>query len=166
MSVKFNADEMLAIAEKIEINGALFYRDAAARRDNKRDREFLEQLAAMEDRHRETFAAMRAKLSPADRETDTFDPDNEADLYLATLVDLHAGEGDPTVRFAFTGKEAMGDVLRIAIGLERKSILFLDGLREIVSSKKGKAAIDDIIGEEKKHITELALALRKVGKRG
>ncbi len=49
MSFEFNADEVFAVAEDIERNGAVFYRDAARKTKSIAAKEFLEGLAAMED---------------------------------------------------------------------------------------------------------------------
>ncbi|MBL7153969.1 MAG: rubrerythrin, partial [Phycisphaerae bacterium] len=66
MPMPFNADEVFEMAEQIEVNGARFYR-AAAKKFPALDQMLLE-LAAMEDEHQRTFAAMRAELSAAEQE--------------------------------------------------------------------------------------------------
>jgi len=55
MAYSFNADELLAVAIRIEGNGAEFYRKAAALQANTENRDMLEKLAAMEDQHQVTF---------------------------------------------------------------------------------------------------------------
>ena len=82
MSFDFNADDILEMAEQIEQNGAKFYRKSADGVNDPSSRQLLLNLAAMEDEHEKTFAAMRADLSAAEKETHTFDPENEAALYL------------------------------------------------------------------------------------
>ena len=62
--INFNADEIFEMAEQIERNGAKFYRKAAESIDSK-SRDLLLGLAAMEDEHQKTFAAMRGELSDA-----------------------------------------------------------------------------------------------------
>ena len=63
MSYDFNADDVLEIAEQLEKNGGKFYRTAADSTSDPANKEFLLELAAMEDQHEETFKAMRAELS-------------------------------------------------------------------------------------------------------
>ena len=75
--ITFNADEIFEMAGQIERNGARFYRKAAERADGE-CREMLLRLAAKEEDHERTFAAMRAELGP--QQPTTFDPDNEAPL--------------------------------------------------------------------------------------
>ena len=57
--VYFHADEVLAMAEEIEQNGAAFYRKASEMAAVSELRELLHELAAMEDEHRRVFADMR-----------------------------------------------------------------------------------------------------------
>jgi len=163
MAIRFNADEVFEMAEKIEVNGAAFYRRAAAlHAQDKESVAFLTRLAEMEDEHRATFAAMRAELPERLREETAFDPYLEAGLYLNAMADSHGGEGTPAAADSLTGKESMTDVLRIAIGLEEKSIVFYLGIQDMVPEKLGKDKIGRIIAEEKSHMVTLAGELKKV----
>lgn len=162
MGISFTADEMYAIAESIERNGAAFYRQAANLRGCKADKDFLLELAAMEDEHQAVFAGLRAKLSASEQETNVYDPDNEASMYLSTMADLHPGEGNVTARNLLNGRESLKDIVAIAIDLERKSILFYNGLREYITTSKVQKTIDRIISEEKKHIVVLSKILHKL----
>jgi rubrerythrin len=75
------------MAEQIERNGAKFYRNAAESVSDPASKEFLIRLAKMEDAHEKTFAAMRTDLTDKEKATTTFDPQNEAVLYLRALAD-------------------------------------------------------------------------------
>ena len=55
MSIDFNADEVFEIAEQIERNGAKFYRTSAKNISDVNNKNFLIQLAEMEDEHEKTF---------------------------------------------------------------------------------------------------------------
>ena len=68
MIVNLNAFEIFEIAERIERNGAMFYRKAAHMFfDNENVRKILLEIAAMEDEHERTFAKMRRQLTSAKR---------------------------------------------------------------------------------------------------
>lgn len=162
MSIMFNADEVLAMAEDIETSGAAFYRRAASM--HKKHADFLTDLAKMEDRHQETFAQMRKDLPPRMKEETAFDPYMEATLYLKEMADSHKGEGSPAITASLTGKESLADILQIAVVLEQKSIAFYLGMKAMVSEKLGRGKIDDIVEEEKKHVVVLAAELKKVAK--
>jgi rubrerythrin len=163
MGIRFSADEAFQMAERIEENGAAFYRRAAELRPpaEKDHVEMLNRLAAMEEDHKRIFGGMRSGLTERMREETAFDPYLEAQMYLDAMADTHGGEGSPSIARSLTGKETMKDILRTAIGLEEKSIVFYLGLKDMVPASLGKDKIDAIIGEEKKHLTELAGELRK-----
>jgi len=156
MTIPFSADEVLQMAEQIERNGSRFYRRASEGFADSRMRDLLLDLASMEDEHQKVFASMRADLSPQEREPSVFDPYGETALYLRGMADGHVFDvkTDPSERL--TGKETVEDILRTAIGLEKDSIAFYLGLKEIVPERLGKERIDDIIKEEMGHIGVLS----------
>jgi rubrerythrin len=153
MGMPFNADEVFEMAEQIERNGAKFYRAAAKKFPQVS--QVLSDLAAMEDEHENTFAAMRAELSATEAETIVFDPDGQAQMYLRVMADEHVFDmkADPSEKLA--DKKSPEEVLKMALGIERDSIAFYVGLKEAVSRKAGKDKIEGIIKEEMVHITTL-----------
>lgn len=152
-ALQFNADEIFTIAEQIERNGARFYRTAAERLPA--GRELLLGLAAMEDSHLATFQEMHKSVTARQAEAVAGDPDNEADLYLSALAGDHVFDTKKDPVAMLKGNETLKDILRIAIGLEKDSVVFYAGMRELVSPKLGKDRIDFIIREEMKHIALL-----------
>jgi len=162
MTIAFNADEALRMAERIESDAAAFYRKAAAGHARERDCSFLLRLAAMEDEHRKFFAALRQQLSDKEKELTAYDPYEEATLYLSAMADTHGGEGSPSVATTLTGSEPMEQILRLAIGLEEKSVLFYLGIKDMVPEALGKGRLDRIIQEEKSHIVLLSRELHAV----
>ena len=162
MGAQFNADEVFEMAERIERNGAAFYRKAASAAAARAKDLFL-RLAGMEDRHEKTFAAMRAGLSEAERTESVFDPEGQAAAYLQSLADDHVFDpkADPAARL--TGKEAPADILRTALGAERDSIAFYAGIREAIPARLGRARIEAIIREEMSHVTDLSRELAALG---
>jgi len=153
----FNADEVFEMAEQIERNGAKFYRAAAKKIPEVR--QVFSDLAAMEDEHEKTFAAMRAELSGTELDPPVFDPDGQAQMYLRVMADEHVFniKADPVEQLA--GQDTPEDVLKMAIGLEKDSIAFYVGLKETVSRRAGKDKIEDIIKEEMGHIATLSQKL-------
>ncbi len=154
--IKFNADEIFEMAEQIERNGAKFYRKAAESIDIDH-RDLLLRLAVMEDEHEKTFAAMRGELSDAEKTPLTFDPDNDAALYLQAMADGKVFKSDPSE--ALSGDESIQDILKTAIGLEKDSIVFYTSMKELVPKTSGKEKVDAIISEEVGHIVELTKRL-------
>lgn len=152
MSFEFNADEILEMAEHIERNGARFYRKAAELVEDTAIRKLLEDLAVWEDGHERIFATMRADLADQEREPRVFDPERETSMYLRALADGHVFDARVDPVDTLTGKESAEDILRMAIGQEKDSIVFYTGLKEMISQTAGRERIEAIIKEEMGHI--------------
>jgi rubrerythrin len=164
MSYDFNAAEIFEMAIQIEENGAAFYRKAAELQKDPADKKFLETIAGMEDRHKIGFEEMKAQVSDLEKSQTVFDPNEELYQYLKAMADAHGGEGNPDVVKLLTGDETMAQIVQTAIGLEKESILFYIGLKDIVPPHLGRSKIDDIIEEEKKHMAQLSGFLKQAKK--
>lgn len=162
MAIGFNADEVFEMAVRIEENGAAFYLKAADLNPDPKNRKFLENLAAMEKGHKKVFSEMRKTLVDKEKAGKIFDPNDELSLYLASLADSIGGEGSPAAADALTGSESLAEILNIAIGLEKDSILFYLGLKDMVPEKQGRGRIDDIIKQERQHVAQLKSVLSKM----
>ena len=160
MGIRFNADEILEMAIRIETNGRSFYLRAAELQSDSKTAGFFNKLAAMEEQHKKTFEIFRDELSSLDKEGQVYDPDGQASMYLAVMADTHGGEGDPQIAKTLTGKESLEDILKIALNLEKQSILFYVGLKDLVPQQHGKDKVDAIIDEEKQHVAQLSDVLR------
>ena len=93
MGIEFNADEILETAERMERNGAEFYRLAAEGDIGSGSKQKLLELAEMEAAHEKAFAALRAKrkLPPPQQFLDElFD---RLDTKESTLAEWCRGEG-------------------------------------------------------------------------
>jgi rubrerythrin len=152
MSFEFNADEILEMAQHIERNGARFYRRAAELVEEVAIRKLLEDLAAWEDGHERAFVTMRADLAAQEREPQVFDPEHEISMYLRAMADGHVFDARVDPADTLTGRESAEDILRMAIGQEKDSIVFYTGLKEMISQTAGKERIEAIIKEEMGHI--------------
>jgi rubrerythrin len=155
MPNEFNANDVFEIAVKIEENGAAFYRDAAQKIENDNHKEFLIELAKMEDDHIVTFSNMKKGLKEAEVLSQNFDPDDENLLYLKSLADTRVFFKKDKPDDSFKG------ILSSAIQTEKDSIAFYLGMKELVPPKFGQTKIDDIIKEEMSHITLLAKKLNE-----
>jgi rubrerythrin len=160
MPIAFSADEAFGLAEQIERNGAAFYRKAAA--NSAQGRELLLKLAVMEDGHLKTFQDMHATVSGREAEATVWDPDNEGALYLQNMAGGYVFDTKTDPSAKLSGKETLAEVLKIAIGLEKDSIVFYLGIRDAVPRKAGRDKVDAIIAEEMKHVTMLSDELKKV----
>jgi rubrerythrin len=144
-SIEFNAFEAFEIAEKIERNGAGFYRRAAELFDDPHISKMFRQLADWEKGHQQLFADMRNSLLP----------DAQAMAGLAVF----GIKPDPAEEL--TGKESKAEIIAKAIEKEKDSIVYYTGLKGFVPTRAGKDKLDDIIAEEMRHIRILNQSLRQ-----
>ena len=157
MSFDFSADEVFEMAEQLEQNGAQFYRDSAAGITEEKNKKVLLGLAAMEDKHEKIFAEMRSSLTSGEKDSGTFDPEEETLAYLKALVDTRV----------FFKKEidtsSMKEILKAALIAEKDAIVFFMGLKEMVPENLGKNRLEGIIKEEMSHIKLIGSMLADIG---
>ena len=155
MSITFNALEIFEMAEQIERNGIKFYHKAAKGVSDKDTRKMLLDLAVMEAEHEDIFAGMRKQLSDEERQLMVFDPDNEIALYLQAMANGYVFDLKKDLSRQLTGAESVEDILKLAIGAEKDSIVFYLGLKDFVPVRAGKDKVEAIIKEEMGHIAVL-----------
>lgn len=162
MSIEFSADEIFEMAEQIERNGSGFYRQAASRAAKSPVSEIFLRLAAQEDEHEKTFAQMRSELNPVERRANPLDPDHENTAYLRAWADGHVFDVRRNLAGILTGKENVEDVVQLAIGMEKDSIVFYLGMKDAVPPRLGRNQIDRIIREEMGHLSSLTRYLESL----
>lgn len=163
MPIMFNADEVFQMAEEIEVSGARFYRKAAEHAPEGA-RRMLEGLARMEDAHRKMFVRMHERFKSRVETPPLYDPEGEAARYLQAFADrrIFNVQGDPSR--SLTGKEELGEVLTTALSLEKDSIVFYSGIRELVPPGPGRDEVEQIIRQEMGHAAMLARELQTASK--
>jgi rubrerythrin len=151
--------EVLGMAVEMESNAVSFYDDLAAKCAGEADAAVVRQLADMERRHKTIFEEMRAGAAAGEGDV----PRQEGGLFAAALAEGYRVEGSRKVADSLTGSESVSDILRLAVGLEKDAVLFYLGIRDVVGDSAGKAKLEEIIAEEKRHIVTLADELKKLG---
>lgn len=162
MGIDFNADEIFEIAEQIERNGAAFYRKAAEAFVGDQTRSLLLDLARMEDDHKKTFSEMRQGLSKEEQDSTVFDPDNELVLYLRAFAGGRIFDITVDPSAFLTGTKTTPEILRKAIEVERDSVVFYLGIKEMVPERLGRERVEDIIKQEMGHIALLSKKLESL----
>ena len=151
MALIYNADELFEIAEQIERNGNKFYSKAAKIAGDEAGKELLLTLASWEEQHKKLFSIMRENLSNKDKEKALTDSDANAAKYLQAVADTHIFNVHEASNI-LQGNESMRDILNIALGFEKDSIVFFLAMRELVPASLGKDKVDGILGEEMHHV--------------
>ena len=155
----YNADEVFEMAEQMERNGAHFYERAAESVRDLPARTMLNDLARIERKHEQIFAALRDELTR--REPLAFDPDGEAARYLDAMTTGKVFDvSDPGGRI---GPDAsLRDVLTVALEIEKNSVIYYTGLQELVPPSLGRDKVFAIIREEMRHIRLVSEELARV----
>jgi rubrerythrin len=159
VSIRFTADEVLAIAEQIERNGARYYEAAAKITADASLRDLLLDLAARERVHEQVFSGLRGVLTLREKEANTQDPYDEIALYLQALADASVFRPQTETAAALPPGAGADEVLRHALALEKDSIVFYAGMREVVAEAQGRARVDEILREEMRHVATLTREL-------
>jgi rubrerythrin len=152
----FRASEILDMAVQIERQGTDFYEKCAEVSQDNRIRDVLELLAEQERNHAQVFSDMKEGLD------DYVLPESypgETRSYLDSFVrdKVFAGPEQAVER-----SRKISDpfaVVDLALEVEKSSILFYSGMRQVVRPSEHDA-IERVIGEEHNHIRRL-LALRR-----
>lgn len=158
----YNVDEVFALAEQIERNGAAFYRRGAEIARNPQVKKLMEELAAWEDGHEKVFSRIRAQLSDDERSARAFDPEGDTDMYLAAMAGQHVFSTDKSPETMLRGSESPAEILDIALRFERDSILFFVGMKEAIPDRLGSTDVDHILREEFGHVAYLEQARRRL----
>jgi rubrerythrin len=165
MFVFGTADDVFAMAVRIEENGKTFYTGAAEKANNSQFRKLFLDLAEMEAGHIEAFKSLRSQLPgsfPADA---IWDPEGLAESYLQTTADTHVFTGDA----AKTRMQEINtplEALDMAIQFEKDSVAFFMGMKEILPDPTGKTEIDKLILSEMQHIWLLSRAKKQLQETG
>lgn len=155
MGIRFNVDEIFAMAEQIEKNGAVYYTAAAKKFDDPKIKKLLQGLADMENSHLVIFHALRSELKDPDKKPITFDPDSQSGAYLKAMAEGRVFNITQDPEKMMQGTERLDQVFETAIGFEKDSIAFYMGLKELIPENIGHDKIDKIIKEEMNHISIL-----------
>lgn len=161
MSILFKIDEVFEMAEQIERNGAGFYQAAAGRAQDGETTQLLLGLAAMERQHEEFFSQRRQEIARSGSGTADFSINDELSAYLRAWADGHVFDARRDPAKQLSGRESLEDILKIAIGLEKDSIVFYVGFKGAMTRRADIAHIEDIIKEEMNHIASLNARLAR-----
>lgn len=166
MIPNFNIDQVLEMAVEVETNGEKFYKKAAQAVAEKNIKDILNDLASKEAVHKETFVSLRKGLSKGDKTDKTFDPEEITDLYLREMADSHVFVSltDKGIEDLFKKNRTTMDILKVALGFEKESILFFIGMKEFIPSEQGKDKIDLLVEEEMRHVRAIKKVMMELSK--
>lgn len=159
MGVFFNAAEIFDIAIQLEKNGIDFYSHAARNSKNMQVKDLYTVLVGEEKKHQKFFQTTKdsqaVPISP-----DTLD--EEYGFYLKSLVDSIVFTPEKWSQSVSPEKIAgESQVIDLALGMERDSILFYLEMKPLMA-RNSKKALDTIIREERSHLERLSAMKEKL----
>lgn len=155
----FDTSDIVEVAIRIEENGMKFYRHAAGIAGRQEVKALFSRLAEDEAAHRQTFVGILAGLDPSIPQEGY---DTEYAAYLHSYVDnILVFKADAlTTELAKIRDESAA--LDFAIGREFDSIHYYRDILEILPTNR-RAAIEQIIVEEKRHFSILSEEKQRLG---
>ncbi len=161
MRTPINAYEVLEMAQRIERNGVAFYRKAAEQTASQDLRQVLLNLAADEESHEKTFAEMAEQLPYEERKVTLFEPVTEIAELISSLADSRVFNLKEDFDPQMIRNATVADILKIAIGKEKDSIVFYLTLKDCVSTQAGRGKVEAILREEIEHVNVLGHQLEQ-----
>ncbi len=159
--MRYNIDEILAMAEQIERNGAAFYRRGAQIAQDPQVVALMEELARWEDGHQRLFGRIRVALGA---EGGLPDPEDQAQLYLSALAGSHVFGPDRQPEQVLRGDESAVQILDLALRFEADSINFFAAMRSLLPDGHQASHVDALIKEELGHVAFIERARRRLAR--
>ncbi len=148
MEEVLTADYVLQLAEQIERNGRQYYSTAAQIYPSGRGI-FLD-LAQVELEHEKEFANMRARL--ALKPAPPIDEEGNLAHYIRNLAAGTFFDAGANPAHLFHENNSTEDIVWTAVGLEKESILFYEGVERIMPEPGDRKTVGAIIAAEMGHI--------------
>jgi rubrerythrin len=160
MFVFGTADDVFAMAVRIEENGNAFYAGVAEKTDDPQAKELFEELARMEEGHILAFKALRGLL-PGSSSDAVWDPERLAESYLQATADTHIFTKEAAQKRVAEVQTPL-EGLDMALQFEKDSIAFFIGMKEILPDVEGRGKIDALINQEMDHYRMLTAAKKRI----
>ena len=163
INITYSLDDIFEIAQQIERNGAVFYRKAAIiLNTNALVSNLFLTLLAQEKEHELMFRKMREALVKNVTAKPRQDKSDIIGHYLRELAgqfvfDLENNPLENSLHDDLSVEQA----LRLALGMEKDSIVFYTGLRQAVDAE-AQQKVDCIIKQEELHFSGIAKTIREL----
>jgi rubrerythrin len=152
MSYLLDVKEILGFAVYIEERGYEFYVEAMKKFPEPRATPLFQYLADEEFKHEKLFK----KLMDQDNGGRSEEPDPEYLGYMREFVKSHQLGDREAIRAKLDRLSTLEEILDLAMGFEKDSIVFFSELKEMVA--KGQAApLEQVIREEMGHLRRIFL---------
>jgi len=160
MSYLLDVKEIMEFAVFIEARGYEFYIGAMKKFSEARIMELFQYLADEEFKHEEFFKKLLQQSGGLKSES----RDAEYQAYLREFCKAHSLADREVTSARLAKASGLDEVLDMAMGFEKDSIVFFSELKDLYS-RGNSAAIDKVIHEEMGHLRKLFQMKRESGKR-
>ncbi len=152
----FRAGEIFDMAIRIENQGIAFYKACADSASNSKVKKVFENLIEQEKKHIDIFSGMKEGYEDY-RLPESYP--GEIYSYIKSFVQDQVFEDFSAGNVKEAEIKDPIKAIDLGVEFEKRSILFYSGIKQAVR-KSEKEAVENIIGEEHRHIRQL-LALRR-----
>lgn len=152
----FRASEIIDFAIAIEKNGHSFYQTLAETVEEPKVKQVFRRLAEEEKQHIADFNRLADQVSGYDPPESY--PGEYAE-YMEALVNNHVFPQSLDPEAVAQSVSSPAEAIELAIRLEKDSLLFFEGLKNLLSHTEVKP-IEELIRQERRHLCEL-YSLRK-----
>lgn len=154
----FAGSEVVEIGLQIEKNGRDFYNTLAKQSKNQKAAELFKYLTGEEEKHIKAFQGILEK-------TEKYEPSGlDADEYYSYMNALASEyvftQKNKGEEIAKTIKEDKG-AIEMGIGFEKDSIVFYEGIKNVVPAYEQKI-VDELIIQEQLHLKQLLELKNKI----
>lgn len=150
MSDTFGVCEIIEMGIEIEKNGRDFYKSLAAKTRDLVLAELFTYLGKEEEKHIAAFNSLRETVRGCDEEHTS----DEYFAYMNALSRRHvftqSGQGSNVAQKITTDQDA----LDMALSFETDSIVFFEGMKDVVPPSR-QQILQELIAQEKKHVVRL-----------
>ena len=146
--IRFNASEILEIAEQIKCNASRFYFKAVELFADPDIRNTLLELADWETKYEDVFRDMREQLSEQDWEIRLSEFEYDTLPRVRAMAGLTVFAVKPYPLRRLTGHESKQEILEKTIKNEFDIVVFFRGLKNFARDRVARDEINDIIEEE------------------
>ncbi len=149
---QFEPQELIRVAVQIERQGVDFYRQLAARVGPGEVQQLFLALAEEEEQHQADFNRLGQDLEITNPR-DTYP--GEYEDYVRSLVESHIFSDLAALDLVLSTAITPWEALELAMRLEKDSVLFFDGFRQLVKREK-QGILNQLIAQEHSHLSRLA----------
>lgn len=148
-------EEIIEIAMRLEEEGEAFYNAAAKQATTTQIKDLFEELAIQEQYHYRAFQQMGRDIVRTALSDEQWDQFQE---YTGALLNQRILDKPDGSLSKATSVQDEREALEAALGFEKETLEFYQGLRDVVR-EADQQTVDRIIGEEEQHIRRLSSVL-------